>query len=336
MYRDTVMKAVRANRLLHDVTLELTYRCNLDCFYCYNDHDRKGKPLSLAQYRVLLEDLARMQTLFLMLTGGEPMVHPHFFDIGNMTRELGFVVRIRSNGHLLTPRNIERLLREVEPYTVEVTLHGASAEVHDRQTRVPGSFDRLIGNLSHARAAGLRCATVVTPTTWNEHQIEAMIALGDELGAPLRFQGPVGPRSNGDREPLSIQPSWATWDRIEALVAERRESIAAGPECPAVEVSSDTDAEEMAACRVGLAGADIDPFGNVKACMHLRDIAGNLHQQSIEEIWTRSPVFMQVRQRAIAAAAGWNGERPRQFGAPVFCMAIDEMCGEKNERCVGS
>lgn len=336
MYRHTVLKAVRANRLLHDVTLELTYRCNLDCFYCYNDRDQQGTPLSLAQYRVLLEDLARMQTLFLMLTGGEPMIHPHFFDIGNMTRELGFVVRIRTNGHLLDPRNVERLLREVEPYTVEVTLHGATAEVHDRQTRVPGSFDRLLGNLRHARSAGLRCATVVTPTAWNEHQIEAMIALGDELGAPLRFQGPVGPRANGDKAPLSIQPSRATWDRVEVLVTERRESVSAGSDCPASEGPPDADAEEMASCRVGLAGLDIDPFGNVKPCMHLREVAGNLHQLSIEEIWNHSSLFARVRQRAIAMASGWNGERPRQFGAPVFCMAIDEMCGEEDGRRVGS
>jgi len=334
MYRHTVLKAVRANRLLHDVTLELTYCCNFNCFYCYNDRDRQGTPLSLPQYRVLLEDLARMQTLFLMLTGGEPMVHPHFFDIGNMTRELGFVVRIRTNGHLLNPRNVERLLREVEPYIVEVTLHGATAEVHDRQTRVPGSFERLTGNLRHARVAGLRCATVVTPTAWNEHQIEAMIALGDELGAPLRFQGPVGPRDNGDREPLSIQPSRATWDRIEALMAERRENVSVEPECSVSRDSPDADAEEIASCSVGLAGVDIDPFGNVQPCMHVREVAGNLHQQSIEDIWNRSPLFAQVRQRAIAAAAKWNGERPRQFGAPIFCMAIDEMCGEERERCV--
>jgi mycofactocin biosynthetic radical S-adenosylmethionine protein MftC len=335
MYHNTVMKAVRAKRLLHCVTLELTYSCNLDCFYCYNDRGRPGTPLSLAQYRVLLEDLARLQTLFLMLTGGEPMIHPHFFDIGNMARELGFVVWIRTNGHLLDPRNVERLLREVEPYSVEVTLHGASAEVHDRQTRVPGSFDRLVRHLRHARAAGLRCATVATPTAWNEHQIEVMIALGDELGAPLHFQGPVGPRDNGDREPLSIQPSRAAWDRIEALVAERRESISAGPECLAPEASPDAGAEEIASCSVGLTGVDIDPFGNVQACMHIREAAGNLHQQSIEEIWNHSPLFARVRKRAIAATSGWNGEQPRQFGAPVFCLAVEETCGEEKGRNVG-
>jgi len=342
MYHDTVMRAVQANRLLHAVTVELTYRCNLDCFYCYNDRGQTGTPLTLGQYRVLLEDLARMQTLFLMLTGGEPMLHPHFFDIGNMARDLGFVVRIRTNGHLLSPCNAERLLREVEPYLVEVTLHGATAEVHDRQTRVRGSFDRLVGNLRHARAAGLRCATVATPTAWNEHQVEAMISLGDALGAPLRFQGPVGPRHDGDQAPLSIQPSRAAWDRIEALLAARRKRAAEGPDdCQtpkvslAPKVSPDAGIEESATCNVGLAGVDIDPFGNVQACIHLQQVAGNLHRQSIEDIWNHAPLFVQARQRAIAAAARFNGERPRQFGAPVFCLAVEELCSQAGGRCGG-
>ena len=93
MYRTEILHRIREQRLLHNVTLELTYRCNLDCFYCYNDRDKPGTPLSLAQYEVLLNDLARMQVLFLMLTGGEPMIHPHFFEIGSIARDLGFVVR---------------------------------------------------------------------------------------------------------------------------------------------------------------------------------------------------------------------------------------------------
>ncbi len=134
-----------------------------------------------------------------------------------MIRDLGSVVRVRTNGHTLGPRDLERLLQEVDPFRVEVSLHGASAEVHDRQTRMPGSFDRLIRNLEQAREAGLRCGLITTPTAWNEQQIEAMVALGDTLGTPLRFQGSVGPRDNGDTTPLSIQPARATWDRIDPL-----------------------------------------------------------------------------------------------------------------------
>ncbi len=334
MYRDTVLRKVRTQRLLHDVTLELTYQCNLDCFFCYNDREKPGTLLSLDQYRTLLEDLARMQTLFLMLTGGEPMVHPHFFEIGRMTKELGFVVRVRTNGHTLSPRNVERLRQEVDPYMVEVSLHGASAETHDRQTRASGSFERLVRNLRQAREAGLRCGMVATPTAWNEHQIEDMIALGDEIGAPLRFQGPVGPRDNGDTGPLSIQPARETWDRIEALVSARRALRAADDERrPLPEVTVDREAETPATCSVGVAGIDIDPFGNVQACMHLQESAGSLHQQSIEEIWNHSPLFTRARGRAIDAAVRLGDQPPRQFGAPLFCLAVEENCGKGGGSC---
>ena len=334
MYRDSVLRKVRAQRLLHDVTLELTYQCNLDCFFCFNDREKPGKPLSLDQYRTLLEDLARMQTLSLMLTGGEPMVHPQFFEIGRMTKELGFVVRVRTNGHTLSPRNVERLRQEVDPYMVEVSLHGASAEVHDRQTRAPGSFERLIRNLGHARAAGLRCGMVATPTGWNQHQIEDMISLGDQLGAPLRFQGPVGPRDNGDTGPLSIQPDPETWDRILGLVSARRASNAAGADGRSLpELTADVDAETAATCSVGVGGVDIDPFGNVQACMHLQESAGNLHQQSIEEIWNHSPLFTRARGRAIEAAVRFGDQPPRQLGAPLFCLAVEENCGKGCGSC---
>ena len=47
---------------------------------------------------------------------------------------------------------------------------------------------------------------VNTPTAWNEHEIEGMFALCDSLGVPLRFQGPVAPRDDGDTEPLAFSP----------------------------------------------------------------------------------------------------------------------------------
>ena len=170
-------------------------RCHLDCFFCYNDRNRPGTPLSVEQYRTLLEDLARMQTMFVMLTGGEPMVHPHFFEIGRMTKELGFVTRVRTKGHTLSPRDVAPLQEEVE-----------------------------------------------TP----------------------------------------------------------------------------------ASCSVGVAGVDIDPFGNVQACMHPQESAGNLHEQSIEEIWNRSPLFTRARGRAIEAAARFGDQPLQQIGAPLFCLAVEE------------
>ncbi len=328
MYHDRLLRRVRELRILHSVTLELTYRCNLDCFFCYNDRGKSGRPLALTQYLRLLEDLARLQTLHLMLTGGEPMVHPDFFEIGRKARDLGFVTRVRTNGHSLGRRIAARLKAEVDPYLVEVSLHGATAEVHDRQTRVRGSFERLIGHLKTAGDLDLRLGVVTTPTAWNEHQIDDMVALCEGLGVPLRFQGPVAPRDNGDITPLAIQPSAAVWERV--AVAMQRRLAAEGVSRDQTEAvrGSELGPEQPATCSVGVAGVDIDPFGNVQACMHLQESAGNLHQQSIEEIWNRSPLFQRARGRAVAAAEGFPDGKPRQYGAPLYCLAVEENLGK--------
>lgn len=333
MYRTDILRKVREQRVLHDVTLELTYRCNLDCFYCYNDREKSGIPLSLMQYENLLNDLAGMQTLYLMLTGGEPMMHPHFFEIGRIARELGFVTRVRTNGHGLNKKLAERVKNEVDPYTVEVSLHGASAETHDRQTRVEGSFDRLIANLVTAKEVGLPCSVVSTPTAWNEHQIDKMFVLCDSLGVPLRFQGPVAPRDNGDTAPLSIQPAQKTWDRVSRLVTGRREALTGSDPAP---YGPDPSAEEKALCSVGVAGVDIDPYGNVQACMHLQESAGNLHDHTIKEIWNQSPLFQRARAKSIAAAGQFSDRPPEQYGAPLFCIAVEENASKGRERGEGS
>ena len=94
------------------------------------------------------------------------------------------MVRVKSNAHALRGKLAQRMKDEVDPFLVEVSLHGASPESHDRQTRVPGSFARLIANLREARALGLRIKLNSPLTLWNEHEIEAMYALADELGVP--------------------------------------------------------------------------------------------------------------------------------------------------------
>jgi MoaA/NifB/PqqE/SkfB family radical SAM enzyme len=316
-------------RILSDVTLELTYACNLDCFFCYNDRDKKGKALSLEQYEAMLRDLAEMQTMFIMLTGGEPMIHPHFFAIGRLTKELGFVVRVRTNGHSLSRAMAKRVKAEIMPYMVEVSLHGATAEVHDQQTRVAGSFDRLVKNIASALDEGLRISVVTTPTAWNEHQIEDMFALCDKLGVPLRFQGPVAPRDNGDTEPLLIQPTENAWDKVTRLVTERKaqQELQANQGKPIQGVDVDVEVETkkvVASCGVGVAGVDIDPYGNVLACMHLQESAGNVHDHSISHIWDNSPLFARARERAKAAAAQFENAPIKQLGAPIFCLAVEE------------
>ena len=85
------------NRLF-SAMLELTYRCNLDCWFCYNDLSLQGRPMERDDWLRVVDELAALGTLNLVLTGGEPLANPWFWDIGARARELGFATRVKSTG----------------------------------------------------------------------------------------------------------------------------------------------------------------------------------------------------------------------------------------------
>jgi MoaA/NifB/PqqE/SkfB family radical SAM enzyme len=292
-----VLATTWRENLLFSVLVELTYRCNLDCFFCYNDLNLRGTPLSREDYLRLFADLRDLEVMNLSLSGGEPLAHPDFLLLGARARELGFVVRVKSNGHALRGELARRVRDEIDPFLIEVSLHGATAATHERQTRVPGSFDRLLANLREVLGLGLRVKLNSTLTAWNEREIAGMFALADDLGLPLQVDPDVTPRDDGGREPLQVAPSREGVLRLFRLQFERGRKAGAGAP---VEVARGGDDGTLPApvhkhCGAGSSGLAVDPFGNVYPCVQWRRPVGNLHQQGIREIWTGSQGLREVR-----------------------------------------
>ena len=301
-YAEVIKKARDDNRLV-SVLVELTYRCNLDCYFCYNDLGFKSQPMPTETYFRFFEDLRDMQVMTLVLTGGEPLTHPDFFAMGRKARELGFVIRLKSNGHSLRGKMIRRIRQEVDPYIIEISLHGACAETHDRQTRVPGSFDRLMANLRELRDLGMRIKLNCTLTRWNETEVEEIFQLADQLGIRLQISPEVTPRDNGDRDVLSLSPSITGIRQVFRLRASRARTT----ETDKVQVAVGREADEGLVtpdekyCGAGSSGIAVDPFGNVYPCVQWRRPVGNLQDQSIKEIWSQPERFSDVRNELVEA-----------------------------------
>lgn len=309
-FEQLLQKTWRDN-LLFSVLVELTYRCNLDCAFCYNDLGLRGQPLRTEEYLRLFGDLCEMQVLNLTLSGGEPLAHPDFLLLGARARDLGFVVRIKSNGHALRGEMARRIRDEIDPFLVEVSLHGATAGTHDRQTRVPGSFERLLANVAAARDLGLRIKVNSTLTLWNEAEIEGMFDLADALGLPLQIDPEVTARDDGDREPLALSASRQGVARLFRLQADRARRAAG----VATTVAHGGDDGTLPAsvhkhCGAGSSGVAVDPYGNVYPCVQWRRPVGNLHRQTIREIWTGSDGLREVRGLTVQAKERVDGYGP--------------------------
>lgn len=295
-FSDTVKRTWNGNRLM-SVLLELTYACNLDCVFCYNDLSLGGQRLSFEQYRELLDDLASLGVLNLSLSGGEPLAHPRFFEIASHARGLGFVIRLKTNGHAVKPSVARRIREEVDPFLVEVSIHGATAETHDKQTRVPGSFDRLVANIGTMRSQGLRVKANSVLTRWNEHEIEELLALYDELGVAFQIDPEVKPKDDGDRSPLAIEATAEGQTRYKQVLEARAKGSTRGAE----PVSATVQRKAIMAgtdkhCGAGSNSIAVDPYGRVLPCVQWRVPVGNLHQQRITEIWRGSSKLSEVRE----------------------------------------
>jgi MoaA/NifB/PqqE/SkfB family radical SAM enzyme len=85
-------------------------RCNLDCVYC-NEYDKTSDPVPLEVMNQRIDDLARLGTSIITISGGEPLLHPQLDDVIARIRSHGIIAGMITNGYLLTADRIQRLNR---------------------------------------------------------------------------------------------------------------------------------------------------------------------------------------------------------------------------------
>ena len=83
-------------------------RCNLSCAYC-NEYDDVSKPVPLVLMERRIDKLARLRTTGVIISGGEPLLHPELDAIIARIRRHGMLAALISNCYLLTRERIESL-----------------------------------------------------------------------------------------------------------------------------------------------------------------------------------------------------------------------------------
>lgn len=290
-------------------SLELTYRCNWRCVFCYNPrhHDRRG--LSGAEWAAVLDDLRALGSLYVALTGGEPLTHPEFLAIARGARERAFALRILTNGALVTDALADEIA-VLRPLAVELSLHGATAETHDRATATPGSFDAMLRGLDRLLERGVGVVLKTPLTRLNEGEVEGMRRIAGERGVPWRLDPVLTPRDDGDSGPLAFRSSPESVERmfrdLKALGQLPQEERAAGG----------------TNCGLGRTTIAVDPEGNVFPCLQWRRAPlGNVRETPLRAMWAGSE-----ERLAAAAVARAANDRMVEAGTALasfpFCPAL--------------
>ncbi len=133
--------------------IRLTRVCNQRCLFCLDRGAQNGSSLSIDSLKRSLARGRKQGLTRVVLSGGEPTLHPAFLEIVRTACSLGYThVQTITNGRrfcypAFLDGAVEAGLREVT-----FSLHGNTPALHDRLTRVPGSFVQLVAGLRRALA----------------------------------------------------------------------------------------------------------------------------------------------------------------------------------------
>jgi len=130
--------------------IQVTRICNQHCLFCSNpDNDRT---LSLGDARSQLEGLVEKGYFGVILTGGEPTLHPDLPAIVSLARDSGLHVRMITNGQKTAEEGVLEKLVAAGLQHVHVSVHSARPDVQayltsneDSWRNIERTFELLVG-----------------------------------------------------------------------------------------------------------------------------------------------------------------------------------------------
>ena len=285
-----VHKRFGGKRAALDVSIEVTRRCPLDCLHCYNnlpmgDQAARSQEMTFEEHCHLLDELVAEGCLWLLYSGGEIFARKDFLDIYTEAKKRGFLITLFTNGILINER-IADYLAKWPPFSIEITLYGATRETYEALTQKPGSYDRCMRGIQLLLERNLPLKLKTVPTTINQHEVYAMKQMAQDLGVDFKFDPLVNPRIDCSQSPLAVRLTPEEAVALEFYDAKRKgeyrllaqRDLAAPPSEP-------QGGKTRYSCGGGVQGCAIDPTGTMSICVISHQQGYNLREGSFHEGW---------------------------------------------------
>jgi AdoMet-dependent heme synthase len=329
---------------VYSVSWNLTQRCNLHCAHCYMSAFAgadTSRELSTQECRRVIDEIAAANpNVFLILTGGEPLLRKDLFDLAACGADRGFTVVLGTNGVLLREAQAKQM-RQSGIQGASISLDSVDPQKHDTFRHLPGAWHGAVRATEVLRTEGLDFSIHTSITSWNAEEIPAMIELAGELGAKVLnffFLVRTG-RGEGitDISPDQYEQILTYLARVQGLGADEergsnvRASVFDQPEDPWTvpagrsggliirakcapffrRILYTLDAKSPllqnyahGSCPAGKAYCRIMPEGDVTPCPYMPVAAGNLRECSFVDIWRQAEVFQNLRNPNLGGRCG--------------------------------
>ena len=224
------------------ILIDPTSKCNLNCQGCWAGAYSRHDELSFEEVNRLVSVGKEMGIHFITMSGGEPLLWPHLFDLFNQHPDVAFM--IYSNGTLVDEK-MARQFKEVGNASLAISLEGPRELTDDR--RGNGVFDRVMESMDLLKENGQIFGISLTLTRKNWEQatsedfLDLMIKKGVLYGWSFHYI-PIGSDPDFDlvlkpeqraelirrikdmrkRKPLPVADFWNDGELAEGCIAGGR------------------------------------------------------------------------------------------------------------------
>lgn len=298
------------------IAWEITRRCNLHCVHCRSSSEleAEGHPdFSFAEAKRVLDDISSYASPVIVLSGGEPLLRADVFDIAKYGGSKGLRMCLATNGTLVTDE-ICRQIKDADIKMVSLSVDGSTAGVHDNFRNSPGAFEATMNAARLFKENGIKFLVNSSFTKRNQKEIPEVMKLVQELGATAWYMFMIVPTGRGE----DIMEELISLEDYEDILAwhyemeKKEKDMLIRPTCApsyyrvvlqkAKEQGDDFKRRSLKfstggskGCLAGQLISLMDVDGNLLPCSYFPLAAGNIREQSFQDIWENSELFKELR-----------------------------------------
>ena len=307
-------------RTPHVITVAVTYNCQCDCLHCsaafYKEEvTRNHSALSLDELRSGIGQAVDLGATCVVLTGGEPLLFEHIYELVASVDKARSVCTLFTNGEFLTEHAVEKL-KQAGIFGVFVSVDHADTARHDENRQRPGLSAKISKGLELCQKANIPTgiSTYATREKIRTGELDALMDLARSLKVMEVFIFDVIPTGR-----LSEQRDCMLDDDEAEQIREFRHIYNDKIDYPRIihQTMFSSIAYPCVAegCPAGMVQVHLRANGDVAPCDFTPYTFGNIRRQSLREIWdamTASPLYAQPSTRC-------------RLSQPAFWTKLDEL-----------
>ncbi|MGN0313334.1 MAG: radical SAM protein [Fusicatenibacter sp.] len=291
-----IQKAARSKHPVNG-TIELLPFCNLNCDMCYihQNPTEMEQPTQLHTADDWISLAKQMETsgvLFLLLTGGEPLLFPDFRKLYLSLKQMGMILTINTNGTLLD-EDWADFFAQHKPRRINITLYGTNENTYEKLCHYRGGYAKTLRAIKLLKERGIAVKINGSVTKPNWIDIEAIYQIGRELDIPVHVDTYMLPGLREHDKPYDQQTRLNPKDAALASIQTQKEEMSTDTFCNYVYRTIETvqnnhePTTDQISCQAGNSSFAIGWQGNLRPCVSFFTPSVNVFETGFQNAWLK-------------------------------------------------